>query len=72
MASEQGKLEFSLLETQSKLEYFKGRLQKDPNPLDHKWVDIYTERLKKIKERLVMSKFCRFCKKHTEHKETKV
>ncbi len=26
---------------------------------------------KALKERLALSKFCRWCKKHTEHKETK-
>ncbi|MBM3204809.1 50S ribosomal protein L33 [Candidatus Uhrbacteria bacterium] len=30
-----------------------------------------TTRNRKIKVRLALSKFCRFCKKHTEHKETK-
>jgi large subunit ribosomal protein L33 len=26
---------------------------------------------KLIQDRLVMAKFCKWCKKHTEHKETK-
>jgi len=25
-----------------------------------------------IPEKLVMSKYCKFCKKHTEHSETKI
>ena len=30
-----------------------------------------TKNKKKTTERLEMSKFCRFCRKHTAHKETK-
>ncbi len=26
---------------------------------------------KKVRERLELSKYCRFCRKHTAHKETK-
>lgn len=31
-----------------------------------------TRNQKKIKERLLLTKYCKHCKKHTEHKETKV
>ena len=27
---------------------------------------------KNVTEKIVKNKFCKFCKKHTEHKETKV
>jgi len=36
-----------------------------------KHVTYHTTRNKKLKTRLTLSKYCRHCKKHTEHKETK-
>jgi large subunit ribosomal protein L33 len=30
-----------------------------------------TKNKKKTSERLSMSKYCRFCRKHTDHRETK-
>jgi len=36
-----------------------------------KRVTHYTTRNKKIKTRLALKKHCKFCKKHTDHKETK-
>ena len=30
-----------------------------------------TKNKKKTTDRLALSKYCRFCRKHTEHKETK-
>jgi len=35
-------------------------------------INYHTKRNKKtIKERLILSKHCKWCKKHTEHKENK-
>ncbi|PIT87145.1 MAG: 50S ribosomal protein L33 [Candidatus Magasanikbacteria bacterium CG10_big_fil_rev_8_21_14_0_10_40_10] len=35
-------------------------------------INYYTKRNKKIlKERLLMKKYCKFCNKSTDHKETK-
>lgn len=31
----------------------------------------FTTRNKKLKTRLELNKYCKFCKKHTDHKETK-
>ncbi|MEK7681189.1 MAG: 50S ribosomal protein L33 [Patescibacteria group bacterium] len=36
-----------------------------------KRIDNYTKRNKKLKVRLELSKFCKKCKKHVAHKETK-
>lgn len=38
---------------------------------DCKRVNYHTTRNKKLKTRLELSKFCKWCKKHTPHKETK-
>lgn len=38
-----------------------------------KRITYYSKKNKKtIKEKLQLNKFCKFCKKHTPHKETKV
>jgi len=37
-----------------------------------KRTNYYSQKNKKIiKERLELNKYCKFCKKHTKHKETK-
>ena len=36
-----------------------------------KRIDNYTKRNKKLKVRLELSKFCKKCRKHVAHKETK-
>lgn len=37
-----------------------------------KRVNYYSRKNKKtLKERMTLNKFCKFCKKHTPHKETK-
>lgn len=39
---------------------------------DCKSINYYSHKNKRtLKDRLVISKFCKFCKKHTSHKETK-
>ena len=52
MATEQTRLEFNLVETQDRLNYYKQRLGNDPNPVIHKWVEVYAQRLEEIKSRL--------------------
>ena len=38
-----------------------------------KRVNYYSSKNKKtIKEKLVLKKYCKFCKKHLDHKETKI
>ena len=37
-----------------------------------KKISVLTKRnKKKVKEKLALKKYCRFCRKHTPHKETK-
>jgi len=36
-----------------------------------KRIGYYSSKNKKLKTRIELSKFCRWCKKHTPHKETK-
>jgi hypothetical protein len=53
MASEQTRMEYSLVETQEKLNFYKRRLNQDESSkLLKKWVEIYTERLEIIKSKL--------------------
>lgn len=50
--SHQARLEFDLVTTQEHLDFYKGKFAKDPNPVFHKWVEIYTDRLSKLKQQL--------------------
>ena len=52
MASDQTRLEYNLVETQDKLNYYKNRVINEGNPVFQKWVEIYAERLEKIKRLL--------------------
>ncbi len=36
-----------------------------------KHIGYYSTKNKRLKTRIELSKFCRWCKKHTPHKETK-
>lgn len=46
-------IKLELQKNQLKLEYFKARHTQKPNELDKKWVEIYSDRVKKLERQLL-------------------
>lgn len=46
-------IKLELKQSQARLDYHKLRSEKQPNHIDMKWVEIYSERVKKLERQLL-------------------